>query len=375
MSGAETGPPPPRANALLAGHGWAEQRFLTAWRSGRLPHAWLICGPAGIGKATFAFRAARFVLAGGGGAGGGGLFAEAPDDSLALVPEHPVFRRVASGGHADLMTLERGFASEADEDADPRDRKRRTVIRVEEVREAGAFLRLTPAEGGWRVVVVDSADELNANAANALLKMLEEPPDRALLLLVSHAPGRLLPTIRSRCCRLALKPLAEDLVQALIGRYRPDLPQADAAALARLGEGSIGRALELAEEGGLALYREMVGLIARLPTPGTAGLHALGDRLGRPGAEAEASFRTALRLLAWWVSRLVRDGARGRIGAPVVPEEEGLGARLLAAGGVDRWIEVWEKITRLTDETDGLNLDRRQVVLNVFHALEEAARA
>ena len=374
-SEARPAPPAPRENPDLVGHAWAEQRFLSSWRSGRLPHAWLICGPPGIGKATFAFRAARFVLAGGEGGEGGGLFDAAPADSLALPPGAPVFRRVASGGHADLMTLERTFASDEDEKEDPRDRKRFTVIRVDEVRAAGHFMRLTPAEGGWRVVVVDSADELHSSAANALLKMLEEPPDRALLLLVSHAPGRLLPTIRSRCCRLPLKPLSEPQVLGLLGRYRPDLAAADAQALARLGEGSIGRALALAEEGGLDLYREMVGLLGGLPAPSVAALHGFGDRLGRRGPEAEAAFRTATRLMAWWVARLAREGARGAAPPAVVPEEEGLGARLLAAGRVDRWVEVWEKITRLADQADGLNLDRKQVVLNVFHELGEAARA
>ena len=371
----EHSPPLPRANPDLVGHQWAEQRFLAAWRSGRLPHAWLICGPPGIGKATFAFRAARFALSGGaaGSGGGGGLFDEAPPDSIAVSPDHPVFRRVASGGHADLMTLERAFASESDIEEDPRDRKRFTVIRVDDVRAAGSFMRLTPAEGGWRIVVVDSADELNPNAANALLKLLEEPPNRALLLLVSHAPGRLLPTIRSRCCRLALKPLSDQQVLGLIGRYRPDIAVADARALALLAEGSIGRALALAEEGGLELYRQMVELLTGLPAPPTAAVHLFGDRLARAGADG--SFRTATRLLAWWVARLARDGARGQIPPAVVPEEDGLGGRLLAAGGVDRWVEVWEKITRLADQTDGLNLDRKQVVLNVFHALGEAARA
>jgi DNA polymerase-3 subunit delta' len=373
MSTTDQSPPPPRANPDLVGHQWAEQRFLAAWNSGRLPHAWLICGPPGIGKATFAFRAARFALAGGGGGSGGGLFDDAPPGSLAVSPDHPVFRRIASGGHADLMTLERSFASDKDIDEDPDDRKRFTVIRVDDVRAAGSFMRLTPAEGGWRIVVVDSADELNPNAANALLKLLEEPPDRALLLLVSHAPGRLLPTIRSRCCRLALKPLSDQQVLGLIQRYRPDITASDAEALARLAEGSIGRALALAEEGGLELYRQMVGLLSGLPAPATAAVHIFGERLARPGAEA--SFRTAIRLLAWWVARLARDGARGQAPAPVVPDEEGLGGRLLAAGGVDRWVEVWEKITRLAEQTDGLNLDRKQVVLNVFHALGEAARA
>lgn len=369
----DKGPPLPRANPDLVGHGWAEQRFLAAWRSGRLPHAWLICGPPGIGKATFAFRTARFVLSGGGAGGGGGLFDAPSADSLGVPTDHPAFRRVVSGGHADLMTLERMFVSDSDDDQDPRDRKRFTVIRVDDVRAAGSFLRLTPAEGGWRVVVVDSADELNPSAANALLKVLEEPPDRALLLLVSHAPGRLLPTIRSRCCRLALKPLSEQQVLGLVGRYRPDIAADDARALARLGEGSIGRALALADEGGLDLYREMVGLIGGLPGAASAAVHGFGDRLARPGAED--AFRTATRLMSWWIARLVREGAQGHAPAAVVPEEEGLGARLLAAGRVDRWVEVWEKITRLAEQADGLNLDRKQVVLNVFHELGEAARA
>jgi len=370
------GPPPPRANPDLVGHHWAEQRFLAAWRSGRLPHAWLICGPPGIGKATFAFRVARFALSGGGGGGGGGgLFDDAPADSLAVSPDNPLFRRVASGGHGDLMTLERAFSSDADIEEDPRERKRYTVIRIDDVRAAGSFMRLTPAEGGWRVVVVDSADELNANAANGLLKLLEEPPERALLLLVSHAPGRLLATIRSRCCRLALKPLSDTQVLELIGRYRPDIAAADAQALARLAEGSIGRALALAEDGGLELYRNLIGLVGALPDPTVATVHDLGERLGRKAPEAEVAFRTTMHLLAWWVARLAREGACGRSPSAVVPEEEGLGARLLAAGGVDRWVEVWEKINRLADQTDGLNLDRKQVVLNVFYALGEAARA
>ncbi len=201
----------PRFNPRLIGHGHAEQRFLSTWQSERLPHGWLLTGPRGIGKATLAFRIARFVLSNGGDqAAAPGLFGEPVVPSLGLDAENPVFRRIASGGHADLMTLERTI--------NPDTNKLRNTIAVEDVRRAGDFLRLTASEGGWRVVIIDSVDELNVNAANALLKILEEPPDRALMLLVCHAPGRLLPTIRSRCCQMPLTPLQDEEVISILQR-------------------------------------------------------------------------------------------------------------------------------------------------------------
>src|SRR5882724_5395502 len=194
--------PEPRANPYLAGHEAAEASLIAAHAQGKLPHAIIIGGPRGIGKSTLAFRLARFVLSQ--GTSGAGLFAAAPA-SLALAEDHPVFSRVASGGHADLLTIERGInpnkwkKRDAPPDAEARKRVLRDEIVVDDTREVANFLRLTAAEGGWRIVIVDSADDMNRNAANALLKILEEPPSRSLLLLVSHAPGRLLPTIRSRC--------------------------------------------------------------------------------------------------------------------------------------------------------------------------------
>lgn len=356
-------PPKPRKNPDLVGHEWAERRFLDAWASGRLPHAWLITGPKGIGKATLAFRIARFVLAGG---GAGGLFDAMAPESLHLAPDHATFRRVAAGGHADLMTLERTV--------DPKNDKLRKVIIVGDVRRTSAFLNLTPAEGGWRVLVVDSADELNVHAANALLKTLEEPPPRALLLLVSHAPGRLPATVRSRCCRIALKPLAEQQLMPLLARYLPGSGDGERRALARLGEGSVGRALALAEEGGLELYRDVVSLLAALPSVEGAALHAFADRLARRGADE--AFRTATGLIGWWLAQMIRDGARGGSWTPaVVPEEEGCAGRLFARAGLDRWMEVWDKVCRLTAQVEALNLDRKQVVINLFTTLAGAARA
>jgi DNA polymerase-3 subunit delta' len=356
----------PSENPELIGHESGEERFLSAWQSGRLPHGWMITGPRGIGKATFAFRVARFVLTGGAGDQSPGLFGETAPSGLFVDPDEPVFRRIASGAHADLMTLQRTV--------NPDTGKLRTSIAVSDVRRAGDFMRLTASEGGWRVVIVDCADEMNANAANALLKVLEEPPDRALLLLVSHAPGRLLPTIRSRCCQLPLKLLAHKQVGDLLARQRPDLPEAERHAIAGLADGSPGRALALAEEDGLTLYRELMLLLSHLPRPPVSALYAYGDKLARNGAEEK--FRTVMELLGWWLGRLARSGARGEGGpAPIVPEEEGLAGRLLAASGVDRWMEVWEKTNRLADATARLNLDRKQAVLTIFHACQSAMKA
>jgi DNA polymerase III subunit delta' len=354
--------PPPRENPLLLGHESAEAALLGAYRSGRLPHAWLLSGRHGIGKATLAFRFARFLFAEGGR--GGGLFAATPT-SLAVPPADPVFRRVASGGLADLLVVERSV--------DPRRKRLRSEIVVDETRAVAGFLRLTPAEGAWRVVIVDGADMMNRVAANGLLKILEEPPKLAVLLLVSDNPGRLLPTIRSRCRVLALKPLPEAIVTEALARYRPELSASDRAALARLAEGSIGRALDLAGAGGLGLYRSLVKLLDRLPELDGAALHPFADRLAR--ADGEDAFRLTAELLPGWLARMVALAAGdGSDEQAVLPGEAATMRRLAARAGLDQWVEVWEKLTRLFAQADGLNLDRKQVVLNAFFALEDAAR-
>ncbi|MCZ6744364.1 MAG: DNA polymerase III subunit delta', partial [Alphaproteobacteria bacterium] len=231
MNDAETASPPrPNANPDLIGHGEAEAALLGAYGANRLHHAWLITGMRGIGKATLAYRFARFVLAGG---GEGGLFAGTPD-GLYIAPGHPVFRRIAAGSHGDLKSLAPGY----DQDR----KKMRSEIVIDDVRGIGAFLSLTAAEGGWRVVVIDGAEDMNRNAANAVLKALEEPPKRSVLLLVSHAPGRLLATIRSRCRHLPLRPLAEEDVTRLLHRLAPGLDAGEATTLARIAEGSPGKA-------------------------------------------------------------------------------------------------------------------------------------
>ncbi len=382
--------PAPRANPELIGHADAEAVLAGAAREGRLPHAWLLTGPKGVGKATLAFRFARHLLARRPGMGGPqepGLFgaAELPAPGSAanegegaglyLPPDDPVFRRVAAGGHPDLFTLEIG--------PDPKTGKPRKEISVDQVRKAVSFVRMTSAEGGWRVVVVDAADDLNANAAKALIKVLEEPPRHAVLLLVGHAPGALLPTVRSRCCRLALGPLPEAEVAALLGRFEPDLGDGDALALARLAEGSAGGALQLARSGGLELYGELVGLLSGLAPdaggerrPGrldVARLHRFADRLGR-GGEGSA-FPTASAFLIWWLARLVRAGSLGRMPEEVVPGEREVMAALLARGSLARWLGLWDKVSRLLGGVERANLDRKQAMLAAFLEFEALVAA
>lgn len=331
---------PPRANSDLLGHDGAEAALLAAWHSGRMPHAWLIAGPRGIGKATLAFRLARFALAGG---GGGGLFGDAPT-SLAISAGDPVFRRVAAGGHADLMSLEPGMVH-------PDTNKPTQEIVVGHVRQAAEFLRKTAAEGGWRVVIVDEAEAMNRNAANALLKILEEPPPRCLLLLVSHSAGRLLPTIRSRCRLLMLAPLGPEIVKTLLARHRPELDPAERDLLVQIADGSIGRAIELADRGGAALEREIESFLAALPALDIPALYDFADRFAGPGENA-SGFRTALELIEAALARRLKEGPRG----------------------TEAWLAAQDRLRRLAGATEGLNLDRRLALLATFFALQGAAR-
>ena len=355
----------PRGTMQLVGHGAAEKTLLDSWNAGRMPHAWLIAGRRGIGKATLAYRVARFVLSQGSGQGGG-LFGEEPmaADGLAVDVSLPVCAQVNAGGHPDMMTIERSI--------NPNTNKLRTEIAVDDVVRLSSFLSLTTAAGEWRVVIVDAADEMNRNAANALLKGLEEPPANSLFLLVSHTPGRLLSTIRSRCRTVALSPLPDSTVIELLARHAPDLPAADAGALARLAQGSIGEALMLAEAGGLELYRDMVGLFAQLERLDIKAVHGLGARLGRPGAED--SFRMLARLVDRWLAGMLLGQARGAMAPEIIDGEGETARRLWARGGLANWLEVWEKVTRLFTQADRANLDRKQVVISAFLILEAAAR-
>jgi DNA polymerase-3 subunit delta' len=355
----------PRANPALLGQERAEATLLAAWTSGRLPHAWLFAGPSGIGKATLAYRFARFVLAQPTGTSGG-LFGAAPPPPthLALGTDHPVFRRVAAGGHADLMVLEPGMLH-------PETGRETSEIVVELVRGAIGFLTMTPAEGGWRVLIIDHAEEMNASSENALLKILEEPHARSLLLLISHAPGRLLPTIRSRCRRLDMPALAPTIVADLLARQAPDRDAGMREAVAGLAGGSIGRAHRLLAADALELYGILLDTVAAADGAGAA-IHGLAERVGAFGSEGQAAFHVFCELAL----HLAGICARGAAGAPVIavlPREAELLPRFATRGGTQRWIAAWDRLRGLASAADGINLDRRQTAIAALLALREAA--
>jgi DNA polymerase-3 subunit delta' len=324
--------PAPRANPLLLGHAAAEATILDSLRTGRMHHAWLITGPDGVGKATLAFRFARRLLAG-----------LPPTATLALDPTHPTFRRVAAASHADLQTIELGVNEKTG--------RQRTQIIVDDARKIGNFMSLTPAEGGWRVVVVDGAEDMNQSAANAILKILEEPPARALLILCCAAPGRLLPTIRSRCRRLRLDPLDDAAMAELLAAYLPDLSDDERGRLITLAEGSPGRALKLAEAEGLKIAALVDHVLAALPDLPTTRAYALADTLLR----GETGFSTFMDMLRTGLAAAVREAARGRAD----PDQ----ARIAALRSPEAWVEVWQALSHLQAETEWLNLDKRQALV------------
>jgi DNA polymerase-3 subunit delta' len=331
----------PRATTALFGHADAEQALLEAYKTGRVPHAWLIGGPPGIGKATLAYRFARFVLA-------------HPDPAAAVVqqatslgvdPDNPVAHRIAAQAQGDLLVLERVLNEQTG--------KLYTVIRVDDVRRTVSFFGSTAGEGGWRIAIVDAVDDLQREGANALLKVLEEPPARTLLLLISHAPGRVLATIRSRCRRLLLRPLDDsDVVRAAataLGRNAEDAELREAALAAG---GSVARALALVDGAALGLRQRVLDLIGQLPNPDPRALHALGDALG--GTDP-ATLETFMDLVNGWLSSRLDDATQSK-------------ARMASVA------ESWERINRAARDVETYNLERKPLVFSVFETLSEAAR-
>jgi DNA polymerase III subunit delta' len=340
-------PSEPRANLDLLGQDAAEAVLARALRSGRLPHGWLFSGPEGIGKATLAYRFARALLAG----------PEATGPTLALSPDHPVFRQVAQGAHPDLTVIE--------PERDSRTGRVKSEIPVASVRAATQALHATAAMGGWRVVVIDGAERLNRNAANALLKSLEEPPPAAVLLLISHRPAQVAPTVRSRCAKLPLARLPDALVIEWLARWAPEIDFEQRSAIALLARGSFGRALELACEDWLALYRRLAESLADAAGNRPA-LYDLALALARQAEHR--GFVGPLGLIQELLGRIVASGI-GRLGPALFTAEPVALGRLVERRPLDRWAALWEKVGQLAAAVDGLNLDRAQALLHILTLL------
>jgi DNA polymerase-3 subunit delta' len=351
--------PHPREAVELIGHGPAEVELAAALAAGRIHHAWLLAGPAGIGKATLAYRMAMHALA-------EPFERDAFGGSLGVEAGTIAARQVRAQSHPGLLVVRRGY--------NMKDKRFPASIGVDEVRRLRSFLGHRAATGAWRVVIVDSADELNVNAANALLKSLEEPPERTLFLIVTSEPGRLLPTIRSRCRRLDLAPLSpvdlERAVRHALAAANREMPDAAAwQTLVRLADGSVRRALSLEGEGGIQLYNDVFGLVAGLPQVRWASVHTLADSMS--ASAAEVRFELFFELLLDLVARLVRASATAEGDA----QELQLAGRLAGEARLASLAALWETVAREKAETVALNLDRKTLILRTVSRLETLARA
>ncbi|WP_340645871.1 DNA polymerase III subunit delta' [Phenylobacterium sp.] len=327
--------PHPREVFQLQGHEAAEASFEASRARGRLHHAWLLTGPEGVGKATFAYRAARRLL---------GAPAALEYGPLGADPGHPVSRQMMARSHPDILVLER-----VGEDGKPR-----KVIPVDEARKLSEFFSKSPASSPHRVAIIDAADDLNTNSANAVLKTLEEPPPSGILLLISHSPGRLLPTIRSRCRRLTFHGLSEGDTAAFV-QSRTSANAEDAIRLARMSVGAPGRAWALANAGAVAIDDAAKDLLRDLPQVDEAAALSLADKFR--GGEGANQFNLLFERLA-----------------------ERVHARVLAQAhdgftGLDRWASAWETLQRLPREVEAVNLDRADALFTALSELRDAARA
>lgn len=356
------GAPHPRETLVLRGQSAAEDEFLRAWRSGRLHHAWMLTGPKGVGKATLAWRLARFLLAT--PADDGGLFAPPSPETLDIPADHPVARRLLQGAEPRHFLLRRG--------PNEKETALSQVISVEEVRKMKSFFALSAADGGQRTAIIDSLDEMNTAAANALLKLLEEPPANVTFLLVAHQPARLLPTIRSRCRELRLSPLSPaDLADALTQAGGEIAPE-DRTALAELSGGSVGEAFRLTNLDGLKLYAALVRLFSTLPRLDRPQALALADLAAARGA-AE-TFDLLVTLIDLFLARLARRGVTGATPPEAAPGEAELLARLAPDFASARaWADLAQSLAARARRGKAVNLDPAALLMDMLLKLDETA--
>lgn len=338
----------PYANPYLCGHQEAEELFLRAWKAGTLHNSLMITGPEGIGKATLAYRMARFLLAAD----------ESKKDeytSLELPESNPAFRLVANRSHPNLKIIVRDFIEtdkkkiikaikdgEALSDDELQSLKKSAVIKVDEVRTVNEFLCKKSFDGNWRIVVIDSVDDMNTASANAILKILEEPPAKSLLFLISHNPNRLLPTIRSRCAKINLQPLSEDEVASLLRRYNPELNETDVKGIAQISSGSIGKALRYSEYGGLNKYKLLESLFYAREHYNLTDALQFCDEVSRD----ENLWNLAAELIEHFIYENLQGGEK-----------------------INELSEAWNKVRTTFHETDSLNMDKKQVMYNIITAI------
>ena len=358
------GAPHPRETLRLIGHDAAEKAFLDVYNSGRLHHGWLITGARGVGKATLAWRIARFLLATP-PVDDNDMFGAPPaPDTLDIAEDHPVMRRSMALSEPNLYLLRRGPNEKGD--------KLANEILVKEVRKLKGFFAMSSADGGRRVVIIDAADEMNTNAANAILKLLEEPPDNTIMLLICHQPARLLPTIRSRCRELRLSPMSPaDVSEALAGAGA-DLAEQNSDALGELAVGSVGDALRLINQDGLTLYQALIRIMASLPDLDRPSALNLAQSLAARGQEEKLAL--LFHLVDFALNRLARTG----LGTPPArftsPEEQQVLTKLSPNPTAARaWATLAQEAGDRARHGLAVNVDPASIVFDLFLQMRETA--
>ncbi|MGE4610482.1 MAG: DNA polymerase III subunit delta' [Paracoccaceae bacterium] len=351
------GAPHPRDTVTLYGQDAAANTFLNAFNQGRLHHSWLISGPKGIGKATLAWNIARFLFASDSDTG---MFEPDVQDTLHISAEDPVFRRISALSEPGIFLCRRPW--------DEKKKKLKTAITVDEVRKLKSFFTLSSADGGWRIAIVDSADEMNKSAENALLKVLEEPPEKTLILLVSHQPAKLLPTIRSRCRELRCSTLLPDTLSLVM--EQAGFPNAENDALNALSGGSAGESIDLLANDGLEIYQTILSLLSTAPRMNRPRIIAFGEKCAGKSSENRYDMTVRLTLLA--LSRLALNGAKD--GNLALDGEAALAARLSSNPYQAReWATLVQDLNGRITHARAVNLDPAQVILDTFLSIDATA--
>ncbi len=347
----------PRSTSSLIGHQDAVDTMEMAISNNKLPHAWILTGPKGIGKSTFAWHFIKAIHT-------KGTFKSGAYENVKKT-EH-IVNQIVAGSHPDCRLIRRNNNTK------PPYRLRKDIS-VEDIRVMTHFFKLTPTLSDWRTVIIDSADDMNQNAQNALLKVLEEPPRKTLIILVCHSINNLLPTVISRCLTLKLRPLSSKQVKDILRELNLNVPNKDLQLLSTLSEGSPGNAINLIETNGLDLYKTLVEIVCNLPLLNENLLHKTADSLSSDSEEL--SYRTFTDLILWWFSRVIRlsVGKNCNEEAGISSDEMKI-VDHISSNDLDILLNAWNRINILLKRADKVNLDRKQVILNIFFELSKAAR-
>ncbi len=354
--------PPPRAQSELIGHADIEKKLLNLFESKRHPHAIIFAGPQGIGKSTMAFRLARYLLKTSEDANdpqGFDMFGGPPEPAknLHVDVKDQVFSKVAAGGHPDLLTIERLYDEKKD--------RRKAEVSVEEIRRIAPFMRKTPAvDGGWRIVIVDDADTMNRNSQNSILKILEEPPEKSLIILITHRLGALLPTILSRASVENFYPLDNNLLKDTLSRVNPKLSADNRDLVISMAEGSLGRALEYADDKNLAVIAQSFELLAEWPRLDWTKIQYFSDTMGRGATdESQHSFQDGLM---WLAGSLLKAKAANRAVPVGLERFSGIMADVSLAG----WLQICDTLNQHFTRVQTGNLDKKFMVMGAFMVFE-----